>query len=62
MSFKKFGISVLVLALIYFTISYVFSRLFGREFVWQNRVYYALGFSITIMCIHWFLEKLKKKK
>lgn len=61
MNFKKFGVSVLVLSTIYVLISYVFSKFFGREFILMERIFYALGFSIAIMCIHFLLEKLKNK-
>ena len=62
MNAKKFSAAVLIMAAIYFGVSYVASRIFGQEFDWIARIFAALAFGVIITLVQYYLSKKKKRR
>tara|TARA_B100001059_G_C17786229_1_gene557271 strand:+ start:1498 stop:1680 length:183 start_codon:yes stop_codon:yes gene_type:complete len=58
---KKYLISIVVMAVIYLGISYLFSAFFGRDFNWSQRLISGMFFGILITVFQVFITKKKKR-
>jgi putative flippase GtrA len=62
MDVKKFVVAVLIMAAVYFGVSYLFSLMFQQEFNWITRLISALVFGVVIMLVQYYLNKKKKRR
>jgi FtsH-binding integral membrane protein len=62
MKAKKYIIAVLIMAAVYFGVSYLFTLIFKQEFNWIQRIISAFVFGVVIVLVQYFLSKKKRKK